>query len=109
MSAHGAKAATEATAPASHPQTTWRVAHFTPTPAAPLVGARLVRPGPHLDGDSVYHMIEAHGVTVSAGVPTVWANLLAHVEQHRLRFTKLRSVVIGGAAAPASQIAAFEE
>lgn len=74
-----------------------------------MVGARLVLPGPHLDGESIYHLIEAHGVTVSAGVPTVWANLLAHVERHQLRFSRLRCVVIGGAAAPRSQIDAFEE
>lgn len=30
---------------------------LTPTPAAPMVGARLVLPGPHLDGENVYHMI----------------------------------------------------
>jgi len=54
-------------------------------------------------------MIESHGATISAGVPTVWANLLAHVEKHELRFSKLRVIVIGGAAAPRSQIAAFEE
>lgn len=74
-----------------------------------MVGARLVLPGPHLDGESVYHLMEQHGATVSAGVPTVWANLLAHVEQHKLAFNKLRVIVIGGAAAPKSQIAAFEE
>lgn len=76
---------------------------------APMVGARLVLPGPHLEGESVYHMIESHGVTISAGVPTVWANLLAHVEQHQLRFSRLKVVVIGGAAAPRTQIAAFED
>ncbi|GBF88992.1 long-chain fatty acid-ligase [Raphidocelis subcapitata] len=77
--------------------------------SAPMVGARLVLPGPHLDGENVYHMIEAHGVTISAGVPTVWANLLAHVEAHGLRFSRLRTIVIGGAAAPPTQIAAFED
>jgi fatty-acyl-CoA synthase len=74
-----------------------------------MVGCRLVLPGPHLDGENVYHMIEAHGVTISAGVPTVWANLLAHVERHGLRFSRLKAIVIGGAAAPRSHIAAFEE
>ncbi|KIZ05685.1 fatty-acyl-CoA synthase [Monoraphidium neglectum] len=77
--------------------------------AAPMVGCRLVLPGPHLDGENVYHMIEAHGVTISAGVPTVWANLLAHVERHGLRFSRLKAIVIGGAAAPRSHIAAFED
>jgi fatty-acyl-CoA synthase len=74
-----------------------------------MVGARLVLPGPHLDGESVYGLMEGQRVTISAGVPTVWANLLAHMEQHSLRFSTLKRVVIGGAAAPPSQIAAFEE
>ena len=74
-----------------------------------MVGARLVLPGPHLDGESVYEMMEAHRVTISAGVPTVWANLLAHVEARGLRFSTLKAVVIGGAAAPRTQIDAFEE
>jgi fatty-acyl-CoA synthase len=74
-----------------------------------MVGCRLVLPGPHLDSENVYHMIEAHGVIMSAGVPTVWANLLAHVERHGLRFSRLQAIVIGGAAAPRSHIAAFEE
>lgn len=39
--------------------------------AAPMVGAKLVLPGPHLDGPSVFHMLEAHKVTHTAGVPTV--------------------------------------
>lgn len=74
-----------------------------------MVGARLVLPGPHLDGASVYQMLEAHGVTTTAGVPTVWANLLDHMDKHSLKFSRLKTVVIGGAAAPRTQIAAFEE
>ncbi|HJS35075.1 MAG TPA: AMP-binding protein, partial [Pseudoxanthomonas sp.] len=37
-----------------------------------MVGAKLVFPGPWLDGKSLHDLIEAEGVTVSAGVPTVW-------------------------------------
>jgi hypothetical protein len=33
--------------------------------AAPMVGCRLVLPGPALDGASMYHMIEAYKVTRS--------------------------------------------
>jgi fatty-acyl-CoA synthase len=32
-----------------------------------MVGARLVLPGPHLDGENVYHLLEAHACTISAG------------------------------------------
>ncbi len=45
-----------------------------------MVGAKLVFPGPRLDGASLHALFEAEGVTVSAGVPTVWQGLLAHVE-----------------------------
>lgn len=40
---------------------------------APLItGSKLVLPGQHLDGESIYKLMETEGVTVSAGVPTVW-------------------------------------
>jgi fatty-acyl-CoA synthase len=77
--------------------------------ATPIVGARLVLPGPKLDGASLYELIETAGVTVSAAVPTIWQALALHVEQHDLRFTTLRRAWIGGAAMPASLIKKFEE
>ena len=52
-----------------------------------MVGAKLVFPGPWLDGKSLYELFEAEGVTMSAGVPTVWQGLLAHVEANGLKFT----------------------
>ena len=36
------------------------------------IGAKLVFPGPQLDGKSLYELFEAEQVTFSAGVPTVW-------------------------------------
>ena len=47
--------------------------------AAPMVGAKLVLPGPQLDGKSLYELFEAEGVTFAAGVPTVWLGLLGHL------------------------------
>lgn len=47
-------------------------------------------------------------VTVSAGVPTVWLNLMSHVQQHNLSFNHLRTIVIGGSAAPRHMIEAFQ-
>jgi acyl-CoA synthetase (AMP-forming)/AMP-acid ligase II len=46
--------------------------------AAPIAGAKLVLPGPKLDGQSLYELMEAEAVTISAGVPTIWQGLLAH-------------------------------
>ena len=53
--------------------------------AACMVGAKLVFPGPWLDGKTLHELFEAEGVTVSAGVPTVWQGLLAHVEANDLK------------------------
>jgi fatty-acyl-CoA synthase len=37
--------------------------------SAPMVGAKLVLPGPKLDAASIAELIEGEGVTVTAGVP----------------------------------------
>ena len=47
--------------------------------ACTLVGTKMVFPGPHLDGKSVYDLMEAERVTMSAGVPTVWLMLLLNI------------------------------
>jgi fatty-acyl-CoA synthase len=77
--------------------------------AACMVGAKLVFPGPFLDGKSLYDLFEAEGVTVSAGVPTVWQGLLAHVEAHNLKFHTMRRTIIGGSACPPAMMKAFQE
>jgi fatty-acyl-CoA synthase len=79
-------------------------------PYAALVGgAKLVLPGPRLDGAALYELIEAEKVTVSAGVPTVWLGLVQHLEQHGLRFSTLRRLVSGGSALPPPLIATLSE
>ncbi len=77
--------------------------------AAPIAGARLVLPGPKLDGASLYELMETERVTVSAGVPTIWLALLQHVEQNKLRFTTMRRTAVGGSAMPLSLIAKFAD
>lgn len=76
--------------------------------AAALVGCKLVMPGHHLDGASLYNLFEQEQVTLSAGVPTIWLGLLNHVKQNNLKFSSFRSTIIGGAACPPSMIRAFE-
>jgi fatty-acyl-CoA synthase len=76
---------------------------------APLVGAKLVFPGPALDGKSIYELFESEKVTYSAGVPTVWLGLLQHVSANNLKFSTFRRTVIGGSACPPAMIRAFQE
>ncbi|MFP3890600.1 3-(methylthio)propionyl-CoA ligase [uncultured Ralstonia sp.] len=69
-----------------------------------LVGAKMVFPGPKLDGASLYELFEQEKVTFSAGVPTVWLGLLQHVQANNLKFSTFRRTVIGGSACPPAMI-----
>ncbi len=77
--------------------------------SACMVGAKLVFPGPGLDGKSLHELFESEGVTVSAGVPTVWQGLLAHVQSQGLKFSTMRRTIIGGSACPPAMMDAFED
>ena len=74
-----------------------------------MVGAKLVFPGPGLDGKSLYDLFETEKVTLSAGVPTVWQGLLAYVEANGLKFSTMNRSVIGGSACPPAMIRSFYE
>jgi fatty-acyl-CoA synthase len=77
---------------------------------AVLNGSKLVFPGPHLDPDSLLDLIESEGVTVAAGVPTIWNGILARLdaEPQRWNTKRVRTMVIGGAAAPPAMIEGFQ-
>jgi fatty-acyl-CoA synthase len=77
--------------------------------SAALTGAKLVFPGPGMDGKSVYEMIENEGVTYAAGVPTVWQMLLTYMKPQGLQFSTLKRTVIGGSACPPAMIDAFRD
>ncbi|RPI45618.1 MAG: long-chain fatty acid--CoA ligase, partial [Betaproteobacteria bacterium] len=76
--------------------------------SAPMTGAKLVMPGARLDGASLFELLESEQVTCTAGVPTVWAMLLQHMEKQGCRLSSLERLVVGGAAAPRTMIEAFE-
>ena len=76
--------------------------------AAPMVGAKLVMPGVGLDGANVHELVESEGVTILAGVPTVWLMLLDYLSKESKRLDGVKSVVIGGSAAPRAMIQAFQ-
>jgi len=76
---------------------------------AAIGGAKMVLPGPRLDGAGLHELMEAEQVTVSAGVPTVWLQLLQYMELRGLRFSSLQRVISGGSAVPSALIARFDE
>ncbi len=77
--------------------------------AACMTGAKLVFPGPGLDGKSLYELFESERVTLSAGVPTVWQGLLGHVQANDLKFSTMRRTIIGGSACPPAMMWTFQE
>jgi fatty-acyl-CoA synthase len=77
--------------------------------SAALTGAKLVFPGPGMDGKSVYDLIELEQVSYAAGVPTVWQMLLGHMQSNSLKFSSLKRTVIGGSACPPAMITAFND
>jgi fatty-acyl-CoA synthase len=77
--------------------------------SCPAVGAKLVMPGPKMDGASILELLETEKVTFSAAVPTVWQMLLAHLRETKASLTTLKRVVIGGSAVPEAIIRAFHD
>jgi len=75
-----------------------------------LIGAKLVLPGPFLDGDSLLELFEGERVTFTAGVPTIWIGILAALEKTPGRWSPPAGLrmLVGGAAAPLSLIQAFD-
>ncbi|GLT12048.1 long-chain-fatty-acid--CoA ligase [Sulfitobacter porphyrae] len=71
--------------------------------ASALCGAKLVLPGPHLDGKSIFDLAKAERCTFTLGVPTVWLGLFQYMDQNPEADASqlcLERVVIGGSAPP---------
>jgi acyl-CoA synthetase (AMP-forming)/AMP-acid ligase II len=78
---------------------------------AALTGAALVFPGPHPEPAVLLELCDGERVTFSAGVPTVWLGVLEALDAcpGNYDLSALRTIVIGGAAAPESLIRGLEE
>jgi fatty-acyl-CoA synthase len=74
-----------------------------------MKGAKMVMPGPRLDGASIYELLETEKVDFTAAVPTVWLMLLSYLQKERKILSTLKLVVIGGSACPPAMIRAFEQ
>jgi fatty-acyl-CoA synthase len=77
--------------------------------AAWMAGADLVMPGRTLDPESLAGMIHERRPTFTAGVPTLFNDLLRHGEQAALDLSSLRMAVCGGSAVPAALVDAYRD
>ena len=89
--------------PMFHANGAWGFTH-----AAPMAGAKLVLPGSKLDAASIAELIESEGVTVTAGVPTLYSKLLQHFEARGGGAGTLKRIVVAGSAPAPSMIEGFE-
>jgi fatty-acyl-CoA synthase len=89
--------------PMFHANGAWGLTH-----AAPMAGAKLVLPGPSVDAAVIADLIASEGVTVTAGVPTVYARLLQYFEENGKGAGTLKRIVIAGSAPAPSMIEGYE-
>ncbi|MDS0474139.1 long-chain fatty acid--CoA ligase [Natrinema sp. 1APR25-10V2] len=77
--------------------------------AATMAGATQVYPGPSPSAADLLELIEREGVTMTAGVPTVWIDLLEYVDEHGGDLSSLERIVVGGSAAPEEMMRRYDE
>lgn len=76
--------------------------------SAAMVGAKLVMPGPGLDGPNLVKMINEEEVTLMAGVPTVWLGIYNHCKATDTKLPTVKKALVGGSALPESLLRAYE-
>jgi fatty-acyl-CoA synthase len=78
---------------------------------ATMIGAKQVFPGPHLDPESLLDDFVQEGVTISAGVPTIWLGILHLLDANPRRWdlSRMKGMLVGGSAAPRAMIAGFKQ
>ena len=78
--------------------------------SAPMVGARLVLPGPKAgDPEALTAMMNGERVNKALGVPTVWLGLLKYLQSSGSKLETIETLVVGGAACPRSMMVEFAE
>ena len=77
--------------------------------ATAMFGAKLVLPGPLLDGASIFELIDQEKPDLLMGVPTVWLGLLQYLNETNQTLESVKTALVGGAAAPRTMIQEFEE
>jgi fatty-acyl-CoA synthase len=74
-----------------------------------LTGADLIMPQQFLQAEPLTAIIARHRPTLSAGVPTIWSDLLRYAQTHQVDLSSLRMITAGGAAVPRQLIERFRD
>jgi fatty-acyl-CoA synthase len=72
-------------------------------------GASLLMPDRYLQAAPLAAMIAAERPTLGAAVPTIWTDLLAHLDANPTDTSSLREVIVGGSACPPALMHAYSE
>ena len=76
---------------------------------AMLSGCSLVLPDRFLQAAPLAAMIAGEGATKAAAVPTIWGDLLRHLDEEGGDVSSLEEVIVGGSACPPAMIRAYGE
>ncbi|MFO1406117.1 MAG: long-chain fatty acid--CoA ligase [Steroidobacteraceae bacterium] len=68
--------------------------------ACPMIGAKMVLPGRHMDATSLYELLAGEGVTFAVGVPTIWTMLLGWMGERGVTLPALARCLVAGTALP---------
>jgi acyl-CoA synthetase (AMP-forming)/AMP-acid ligase II len=77
--------------------------------AAFMSGAALLMPDRFLQAAPLAAMIAAEQPTLAGAVPTIWTDLLAHLEANPIDISSMSEVIVGGSACPPALMHAFSE
>jgi fatty-acyl-CoA synthase len=75
--------------------------------AGPAAGATMIMPGPDLSGKAIADLIVEEKVTIAAGVPTIWMQVLPELKGRDT--SSLRRIPCGGSAVPRALSEAYRE
>ncbi|MCJ7452944.1 MAG: long-chain-fatty-acid--CoA ligase [Steroidobacteraceae bacterium] len=68
--------------------------------ACPMVGAKMVLPGHHMDAGSLFELLSTEGVSFAVGVPTIWTMLLTYMSEQGATLPNLGRCLVAGTALP---------
>ncbi|GAA1897717.1 long-chain fatty acid--CoA ligase [Lapillicoccus jejuensis] len=75
-----------------------------------LAGSSMIMPDRFLQAEPLARMIDELEVTTGAGVPTIWSELLRHLDAHpEIDSSACYRLMVGGSAAPPAMIRAYQE
>jgi fatty-acyl-CoA synthase len=74
-----------------------------------LAGADLVMPDRFMQPAAIVGLISAERVTLGAGVPTIWAGVLAQIRAVGGDLSSIRALICGGSALPEAMMRAYED